>query len=84
MSAALMMNRTTWYKNFILRYYYSIIPLIRKLVIPIANYPDRLSPLGKFFENSTKLTCSEITGYRIKYSIVLWLIELHVRRGRKV
>jgi len=46
----------------------SITPLIRTLVIRIANYPDRLGPWGKFVENSTKLTCLEITGYRIKYS----------------
>jgi len=78
------MNHTTWYKHFILRYYYSRTPLIRKLVIPIANYPDRLSQSGKFFENPTKLTRFEITGYWIKYSTVLWLLELHIRRGRKV
>ena len=40
--------------------------------------------LGKFVENSTKLTCLEISGYRIKYSTVLWLLELHIRGGRKV
>jgi len=34
--------------------------------------------------NSTKLTCLEITGYRIKCSTVLWLLELHIRRGRQV
>ena len=65
-------------------YKYSRTPLIRTLVIRIANYPDRLGPLGKFVENSTKLTCLEITGYRIKYSTVLWLIELQIRCGRKV
>jgi len=36
--------------------HYSRIPLIRKLVIRIANYPDRLGPSDKFVENSTKLT----------------------------
>jgi hypothetical protein len=45
---------------------YSRTPLIRTLFIRIANYPDRLGPKGKFVENSTKLTCLEITGYRIK------------------
>ena len=55
---------------------YSRTPLIRKLVIRTANYPDPLGHSGKFVENSTKLTCLEITGYRIKYSTVLWLIEL--------
>jgi len=47
-------------------YTYSRTPLIRTLVIRIANYPDRLGPSGKFVKNSTKLTCLEITGYRIK------------------
>jgi len=56
-------------------------PLIRKLVIRIANYPDLLGPSGIFVDNSTKLTCLEITGYQIKYSTVLWLIELQIRRG---
>ena len=37
---------------------------------------DWLGPLGKFVENSTKLTCLEITDLWIKYSIVLWLLEL--------
>jgi hypothetical protein len=43
-----------------------------------------LARSGKFVENSTKLTCLEITGYRIKCSTVLWLIELQIRRGREV
>ena len=55
---------------------YSSTPLIRKLVIWIPNYPDRFGPSGKFIENSTKLICLEISGYRIKYSTVLWLLEL--------
>ena len=62
---------------------YSRTPLIRTLVIRIANYPYRLGPSGKFVQNSTKLTCLEITGYRIKYSRVLWLLELQIRCGRK-
>ena len=57
---------------------------MRTLVIRIANYPDRLGPWGKFVENSTKLTCLEITGYRIKYRIVLRLLELQIRRSRKI
>ena len=32
----------------------------------------------------TKLSCLKITGYRIKYSTVLWLPEIQIRRGRKV
>jgi len=63
---------------------YSRTPLIRKLVIRIANYADRLGPSGKFEQNSTKLTCLYITCYRIKYSTVLWLLELQIRRDRKV
>ena len=51
--------------------YYNKTPFIRTLVIRIANYSDRLGPSGKFVENSTKLTCLEITGYRIQYSRLL-------------
>jgi hypothetical protein len=64
--------------------YYNMIPLIRQLVVRIATYPDWLGPSYKFVENSTKLACLEITGYRIKFSTVLWLLELQIRRGRKV
>jgi hypothetical protein len=49
-----------------------------------AGYPDRLGPSVKFVENSTKLTCHEITGYPIKYSTALWPLELQMRRGRKL
>ena len=59
-------------------------PLIRTLVIRITNYPDRLGPSGKFVEKSTELTCPEITGYLIKYSTVLWLIELQICRDRRL
>jgi len=41
-------------------------------------------PFGKFVENPITLTCPEFTGYRIKYSTVLWLLELQIRRGRQV
>ena len=61
---------------------YSRTPLIRNLVIRIAEYPDRLGPAGKSVQNSTKLTCLEIICYRIKYSTEL--LELHIRRGRKI
>jgi hypothetical protein len=47
-------------------------------------YPDWLGPLDKFVDNSTKLTCLEITGYLIKYSTVLWLLELQMRHGKNV
>jgi len=62
----------------------SIILLIRKLVIRNSNYADRLGPSGKFVENSTELTFLETTGYWIKYSTLLRLIEPKIRRGRRV
>jgi hypothetical protein len=40
--------------------------------------------IGQFVDNCTKLSCLEITGYRIKYSRVLWLLELQIRQGGKV
>ena len=51
---------------------------------PHAGYSDRLGSSVKFVENYTKITCLELTIYRIKYSSVLWLLELQNRRGRKV
>jgi hypothetical protein len=51
---------------------------------PDAGYPDRFLLSGKSVENSTKLSSFENTGYQIKYSTVLWLIELPIRRGRNV
>ena len=36
---------------------------------PDAGYPDRLGLSGKFVENSTKLTCLEITG-TVQYCIM--------------
>jgi hypothetical protein len=50
---------------------------------PDVAYLDRLGRLGKFVEKSTKQTCLEIVSYRIKYSTVLRLLELQIRRGRK-
>jgi hypothetical protein len=64
--------------------YYSRTPPIRMLVILIANYTDRLGASGKLAENSCTLTCLGITGYRNKYSSVLTLLELQIRRGGKV
>jgi len=63
---------------------YSRTPLIRKLVMRIANYPDRLGSSSKFIKNSKILIYLEITGYRIKYSSLLWLLEFQIRRGGKV
>ena len=54
------------------------------LVTRIANFPDRPGPSGKFVENSTRLPSLEINDYGIKYSTLLWLLELQIRRGRKV
>ena len=48
------------------------------LLIRITNYLEWLGPLGKLVKNSTKLTCLEVTVYRIKYSTVLWLLELQI------
>ena len=31
-----------------------------------------------------KPTCREMTGYRIKYCTLLWLLEVKIRRGRKL
>jgi hypothetical protein len=63
---------------------YSRTPFTQTMVIWITNYLEWLGPLGKFVKNSTKLTCLEITGYRIKYSTVLWLLELQIRHSHKV
>jgi len=63
---------------------YSTTPTIRTLVIRIANCPYELGHSGELVENFTKLTCLDITGYRIKYSTQLWLPETQIRRGRKV
>jgi len=72
------------FRDIKMLFHYGRTPIIRKLVVRTSNNPDRLDLSGKFVKNSTKLTCLEITGYRIKYSTVLWLIELQIRSGRKV
>jgi len=54
-----------------------------KYTYPDTGYSDWLGLLGRYVENSTKLTCLEITGYLIKYSRVSWLLERQIRRGRK-
>jgi hypothetical protein len=51
---------------------------------PDNGYPNRLGASESFVENSTKLTFLEIAGDRIKYSKVLWLLELQIRHRRKV
>jgi len=68
--------------NFFFRY--SRTPLIQRMVIQIANCLDWLGPSDKFVETSTKPTFLEITSCRIKYSTVLWLLELQIRGGQKV
>ena len=59
-------------------------PHIRTLVARTSNYQDRLGPSVKLVDISTKLICLEIAGYWIKYSKLLRLLELQIRRGRKV
>ena len=61
-----------------------LIQLRQNSTYPNAGYADRVGPSGNTVENSTTLTCLEITGYRIKYSAVLWLLELQIRRSREV
>jgi hypothetical protein len=72
--------------NKILTYFwkYSTAPFIGTLVVWIANYLNRLGTAGKFVDSSTKLTCLDFIGYRIKYSRELWLLELQIRCGRRV
>jgi hypothetical protein len=53
---------------------YCRFPSVRTLVIWTANYPERLGPLVEYVQNSTKPNCLEITGYRIKYSTIFWLL----------
>ena len=42
---------------------YNRTPLIQMMVIQIANYLDRLRPLGKFVKTSIKPSCLEFTSY---------------------
>jgi hypothetical protein len=56
----------------------------QKSTYPDAGHPDQIGRTGKSVENSIKVTGLEITGYRIKYSRALWLLELQIRRGRTV
>jgi hypothetical protein len=57
---------------------YSITPLIQTLVIRIG------LALRVNLSRITKLIDLDITGYRIKYSTVLWFKELQIRCGRKI
>ena len=50
----------------------------------LPDYPEWLGSSGKFVENFTKLSCLEIMGYRIKHVAILRLLELQMRRNRKV
>jgi len=71
----------TYGSSILIRYRY-FVKVQQNSTYTEAGYSDRLVPSGKSVENSTKLTCLKITGYRIKYSTVLWLLELQIRRGR--
>ena len=72
------------YSSIYLVINHSRTPVIRNLVFRIAIYPNRLGLSVKFVNNSTKLTCLDITGYGLRYSAVLWLLEPQIRRGREV
>ena len=50
----------------------------------IANYLDWLGSADKPVNNAPKPTCPEITGYQIKHSRVLWLLQLQIRCGQNV
>jgi hypothetical protein len=65
---------------------YSVTPIVRTLVIRIADYPDRLGPSGNFDANSAKLICLGIIGYWIEYSTVkcYGCLEIQIRCCRKV
>jgi hypothetical protein len=69
---------------FIKTLYYGQYDIQQISTYPDVGYPDRLGSLGKIDQNSTKLTCLEITGYRIKYRTMLWPLELQIRRGRNI
>ena len=64
--------------------YYSRTLLVRTLVVRIASCPIGVGTTGKFFVNSTKITCLQITGYRIQFSAVAWLLELYTWRCRNI
>ena len=70
--------------NTMLDWYIIMVELHWMLIIQITNCLYWLGPSGQFVENSTHLTCLEITGYWIKSNTVLWLLELQMRRGQKV
>ena len=57
---------------------------MRTLFVRLATYLDRLGSAGKFVDSATKQTCLDITGYGIKYSRVLWLLELQIKCGPRV
>ena len=67
-----------------LKFKYSRTPIIRTLVIRNAYHPRRFCLSGKFVENFTKLTLLKITGYRVLYSTMLWLLEFQISSGGKV
>jgi hypothetical protein len=45
--------------------YSSLLEVQENSIYPDTGYLDRLDPSGKFVENSTELTCFEITVYQI-------------------
>jgi len=45
-----------------------------ELHLSVVGYPDRTGPSGKFVENSTKLTCFDITGYHILILLIIIIV----------
>jgi len=66
-----LLNKSTVVTKTAYIFKYSRTPLIRTLVIQIANCADRLGPSVKSVENSTELSCLEITSYRIKCQYII-------------
>jgi hypothetical protein len=61
-----------------------ILKIQYKSTSPDAGCPDRVGPSSKFVDKPTKLPSLEIAGYLIKYSTVLWLLEIQISVGEGV
>ena len=64
--------------------YYSRTQLIRMQIVRIANCPILVGISVKFFANYTQLPCLEITGSRIKYCTLVWLLERYKWHCRNI
>jgi hypothetical protein len=56
----------------------------KDLSAPLYNRTPKIRTSDEFVGNTIKLIFLEITGYRIKFRRVLWLLELQIGRGRKI